>query len=167
MVKILRITGIILLIAFTAIQFFRPTRNHSTVIQPMDITRVYTVPQNVNQILQKACTDCHSNNTIYPWYDQVQPVAWLLQDHIKYGKKDLNFSEFGAYKVARQNSKMGKIIEELRDGDMPLFSYTLMHPSARLTDAEKEIIYDWCKSVQNDLKAKYPADSLLINHIKY
>ncbi len=154
--------GVVLLIAFIAIQFFRPEKNSSAAISPMDITQVYSVPQNVQEILQKACLDCHSNNTNYPWYDLIQPVAWLLQDHIKYGKLELNFSEFGTYSIARQNKKMNETVKELKDDDMPLTSYTLMHPSVRLNDAEKQIIYDWCQSFQDNLKAKYPADSLLI-----
>ncbi|MEO6964150.1 MAG: heme-binding domain-containing protein [Puia sp.] len=158
----IRKIGIVLLIAFIAIQFFRPERNNSTAMLSTDITRLYAVPQNIQQILQKACTDCHSNNTEYPWYNYIQPMAWFLQDHINEGKKELNYSEFGTYRIARQNKKMDETIKEIKDNDMPLSSYTFMHPSARLTDAEKEILYDWCKSIQENLKATYPADSLLI-----
>jgi hypothetical protein len=158
----IRKIGIALLIAFIAIQFFRPEKNNSAAVLPTDITRIYAVPQNVQQILQKACADCHSNNTKYPWYDYIQPVAWLLEDHIKEGKKELNYSEFGTYSIARQNKKMDETMKEIKDDDMPLSSYTFLHHSARLTDAEKKVLYDWCKSIQSNLKAKYPADSLLI-----
>ncbi|MBS1729418.1 MAG: heme-binding domain-containing protein [Bacteroidetes bacterium] len=149
-----------LLIVFIAIQFFRPEKNVSTSISENDITRVYPVPENVQQILSRSCNDCHSNNTQYPWYAEIQPVAWYLADHIKDGKDELNFSEFGSYRIARQNKKMKECIKELKEGEMPLKSYTLIHTSSKISETDKQAIISWCESIQQILQQKYPADSL-------
>ena len=96
----------VLLIAFIVIQFIRPTKNNSKDLITNDITTKYTVPKEVQTILVTSCYDCHSNNTNYPWYANIQPIAWWLNDHIKEGKKELNFSAFTNYKIARQYKKL-------------------------------------------------------------
>lgn len=137
-----------LLIAFISIQFFRPARNLSSEVLPTDITNIAAaVPLDVVAVLKKACYDCHSNNTRYPWYMNVQPAAWFLADHISSGKAKLNFSGFGAYPDEKQAKKLSEISKEVRDGGMPLSSYTLIHKDARLTDAEKTLIADWADSL--------------------
>ena len=77
--------------ALVIIQFFHPAKNINTTVTELDITRMYTVPDSVQQILKAACYDCHSNNTKYPWYFNIQPVAWWMDDHISEAKKELNF----------------------------------------------------------------------------
>src|SRR5690348_13454762 len=93
--SILKKVFIGLLIAFVVIQFFRPAKNISATVLPEDMNVLYPIPDSVHQVLQKACFDCHSNNTRYPWYFNIQPIAWWMGDHIDEGKKELNFSEFG------------------------------------------------------------------------
>ena len=93
---------IVLLIALIVIQFFRPAKNSSEGPYPNDITTKYDVPKPVLDIMKVACYDCHSNNTRYPWYAEVQPVAWWLNSHIKDGKRNLNFSEFATYRPRKQ-----------------------------------------------------------------
>ncbi|MBZ4152212.1 heme-binding domain-containing protein, partial [Escherichia fergusonii] len=83
---------------FVAAQAFRPAKNNSNDTSK-DISKSYVVPENVKAILAKACNDCHSNNTKYPWYAEIQPVAWWLNDHIQDGKKHLNFNEFDGYRI--------------------------------------------------------------------
>lgn len=150
-----------LIILFIVIQFFHPLKNSSTAQSPHDISVAYAEPENVRTILNKACNDCHSNNTRYPWYNNVQPVAWWLASHIEDGKRSLNFNEFSTYRTARQYHRMQDIIDEVKEGDMPLGSYTLIHTDARLTPAEKTTLIDWATSVRTTMKAKYPADSLV------
>ncbi|MEO8116422.1 MAG: heme-binding domain-containing protein [Bacteroidota bacterium] len=151
---------LLLLLAFIVIQFFRPEKNVSTTISENDITKVYPVPENVQQIFARSCNDCHSNNTRYPWYAEVQPAAWYLADHVKDGKDELNFSEFGSYRIARQNKKMKECIKQIKEGEMPIESYTLMHGDAKLSDADKQTVISWCESIQKTLQDKYPPDSL-------
>ncbi|MEC5146332.1 heme-binding domain-containing protein [Chitinophaga sp. 212800010-3] len=141
--KTRRIVFLALLIVFIGIQFFRPARNQSDAIGPNDITRLYNVPADVQTILKDACYDCHSNNTIYPWYANIQPVAWWLANHVNEGKEELNFSEFGTYSAKRRLNKLKKTGKEVTEGDMPLSSYTWMHAGARLTSSQKNTLTKW------------------------
>jgi len=84
-------------------------------------------------LAERACFDCHSNQTHWPWYSNVAPMSWLVQNHVDEGRRELNFSEWN-----RGNSEGGEAAEEVREGEMPPRSYLLLHPHARLTDAERE-----------------------------
>lgn len=159
--RILRPILILLLIAFIAIQFFRPTKNVSAQTSPNDVTLQYAIPADVKTILKKGCNDCHSNNTVYPWYAQVQPVAWWLEEHIIDGKKELNFSEFASYKPRRQYRKMEEVIKEVKEKEMPLESYTWVHTDAKLNDEERNKIMTWAQGIRDTLESKYPLDSLV------
>ncbi len=151
---------VLLIIIFIGIQFFRPEKNQATQVLPTDISKVYGTPEDVQTILSKACNDCHSNHSVYPWYFNIQPVAWWMTNHINDGKNNINFSEFGSYRIAKQYKRMQDCINEVKHGDMPLNSYTWIHKNAILTDQEKQKIYDWCTAIRDSIKAKYPADSL-------
>jgi len=95
-----------LLIAFVGIQFMPTTRNQSNEVLETDFFKTFDAPNNIQQLLKNSCYDCHSNSTNYPWYNNIQPVSWFLEHHIKEGKKELNFSEFGGYSKRRQESKL-------------------------------------------------------------
>lgn len=159
--KILKKIGLVLLVVFLVAQAFRPVQNNTN-NKEKDISTVYPVPANVQQILTKACNDCHSNNTVYPWYAGVQPFAWLINDHVKDGKRKLNFNEFAGYRIAKQYKKLEECIEEVKEGEMPLESYTIIHSNTKLSEEEKNTLFDWCNAVRDSIKAKYPADSLVI-----
>lgn len=149
------------LVILVVIQFFHPAKNVSAAVQsPNDIAVVYNEPANVRTILNKACKDCHSNNTRYPWYNNIQPVAWWLDHHVKEGKHELNFNEIGSYPLRRQYHKFEEIVSQVKEGEMPLSSYTLIHSDAKLTDQEKATLTAWANSIRATMKAKYPADSL-------
>lgn len=162
MKKILKAIFLLLLAAFIVIQFFRPEKNIAKGPEAFakDITTVHAVPVDVQLILQKACNDCHSNNTEYPWYNNIQPVAWWLKDHIDEGKRELNFSEFANYSLRRQYNKLDKINKEVKEGEMPLSSYTWIHRSAKLNDSEKLAIANWTTAIRDSMKSVYPEDSL-------
>jgi len=150
-----------LLICLVIIQLIRPPKNSNPVDASKQISAVAAVPENVNLILKKACNDCHSNNTTYPWYSNVQPVYFWLNNHIKEGKREINFDEFASYRLRRQYHKMEELIEQVKEGEMPLSSYTLIHKDARLTDAEKATLTGWAQGIMDAMKAKYPIDSLV------
>ena len=152
---------IFLLIAFLFIQFFRSTKNVSAAVAVNDISTKYTIPENVHAVLKASCFDCHSNNTKYPWYNNIQPVAWYLADHVKEGKKELNFNEFAGYKVAKQYRKLEEIINEVEMDEMPIESYTLIHGGAKLSLPQKTMIINWATVLRDTIKARYPADSLI------
>jgi hypothetical protein len=141
-----------LLGVFIVIQFIQPAQNRSVKILESDITKTLGIPDSVLVILKDACYDCHSNNTIYPWYSRVQPFGWLLAKHIKDGKADINFSEFGAYSLRRQASKMTGIVNSVKDGSMPLSSYRLLHAKARLTKDQRALLIDWATKTQDSIR---------------
>lgn len=151
----------LLLLAFVIIQFFRPAKNKSEGTSKNDISTLYAVPQDVQDILKKSCNDCHSNNTVYPWYAEIQPVAWWLNSHIEDGKKDLNFSEFATYRIRRQYKKLEEINELVKENEMPLDSYLWIHKDAKLSDQQKLTIANWAEAVRDSIRAKYPPDSLV------
>jgi predicted GTPase len=119
------------------------------------------VPANVKTILDKACMDCHSNNTRYPWYASIQPLAWWLADHVKDGKKHLNFDEYTQRSLRYQYHKMEETVEMVKEEEMPLPSYTWTHTDARLSNEERVAITGWAQSVMKNMEAQYPMDSLV------
>ena len=145
-----------LLAILLVIQFIHPAKNASAAITAQDISTMYAVPDSVHVILQKACMDCHSNNTRYPWYDRIQPVAWWLTDHINEGKRELNFSEFGSRTPDKQAKKLKKLAKEVQEGGMPLNSYTWMHKDAILTEQEKNTLITWANNLADQI-SKQPA----------
>ena len=159
--KILRRIFQILIVAFIIIQFFRPAKNSSEGISNNDITKLYTVPADVQSILKTSCYDCHSNNTIYPWYSYIQPVAWWLNGHIKDGKRGLNFSEFAGYRIRKQYKRLEDINELVKKNEMPLDTYLWIHKYAKLNDQQKLILANWATAIRDTIKARYPADSLV------
>ena len=159
--KILKRTFQLLLLAFIIIQFFRPAKNKAEGIGNNDISKLYPIPEDVQTILKTSCYDCHSNNTVYPWYAEVQPVAWWLNDHIIDGKKDLNFSEFASYRLRRQYKKLEEINDLVKKNAMPLESYLWIHKDAKLTEQQKLTIANWVTAVRDTMKANYPIDSLV------
>ena len=159
--KIFKRSMLVLLLAFIVIQFFRPARNNSENISAKDITKIYPVPDDVQHILTTSCYDCHSNNTVYPWYSNIQPVAWWLDNHIQDAKKDLNFSEFAAYQLRRQYKKLEQINDLVKKDEMPLDSYLWVHKDAKLNKEQKLILAGWVDAVRDTMKAKYPIDSLV------
>jgi len=154
-----------LLVAFVVMQAFRPAKNNSG-DKSKDISLSYPISDSVTKIFDKACNDCHSNNTRYPLYAEIQPLAWWLNDHVTDGKKHFNLNEFSGYRIAKQYKKLEECIEQVKEGEMPLESYTLIHKEARLSDAEKQTLFDWCEAVRDSIKHKYPADSLVIKRKK-
>jgi hypothetical protein len=141
-----------LLVALILIQFIQPARNKNREILTVDLTGTVNVPENVQSILKTACYDCHSNNTNYPWYSRVQPFGWLLARHIRKGKAELNFSEFGLYSQRRQITKLNGIANSIKDETMPLSSYTMIHQNARLSKEDKAFLIDWAIRTKDSLR---------------
>jgi hypothetical protein len=150
-----------LLAALVVIQFIHPAKNKSEGIQPNYIGNNYPVPEHVRSILAKACNDCHSNNTVYPWYSKLQPVDWWLDKHVRNGKKHLNLDEYTNRSLRYQYHKMEETIDMVKDNEMPLDSYTWIHKDAKLTDQEKSQLTEWANGVMDSMKARYPIDSLV------
>lgn len=159
--KTIKTIGWILLPALLLIQFIHPEKNISEGSQPNYIGNAHTIPADVKTILDKACMDCHSNNTKYPWYSKIQPVDWWLADHVNEGKRHLNFDEYTNRSLRYQFHKMEETIEMVQEGEMPLNSYTWTHTDAQLTAGEKAAITGWAQNVMDTMKARHPIDSLV------
>ena len=149
-----KIIFLALLICFVIIQFFQPGRSKIVSDRELAFSKIYEVPENVQQLMQNACYDCHSNETKYPWYTYVQPAGWLLNKHIHNGREQLNLSEFGNISSRKRISKIKEMLNEVKDDAMPMYSYTIIHKDARLKPAEKELLVSWLGHL---------SDSLLVN----
>lgn len=150
--KVFKIIGMVLLVSFVGIQFIPTERNQSNALFDTDFLLVNQTPENVSKLLRISCYDCHSNHTEYPWYSKVQPAAWFMESHITDGKKELNFSEWEDYSDRRKNSKLRSIISQIEKDEMPLFSYTLLHREAVLSNHEKKLLIDYMTKVNDNLK---------------
>ncbi|GAB2780010.1 heme-binding domain-containing protein [Salinimicrobium soli] len=152
--KIVKGILIFLLLALIVIQFIPVEKNKSENVNPdMAFTNIYDVPEKVELTLNTSCFDCHSNNTEYRWFDEIQPVRWYIEDHIQEGKEELNFDEFGTYSQKKRAHKIEEVVEMVEDGEMPLSSYTWVHPDTRLNDREKEELITWFKSLSKKEEA--------------
>ncbi|MBM2840251.1 MAG: cytochrome [Bacteroidetes bacterium] len=142
------------------LQFIRPPRNISDSAPMNDIATRFNVPQDVQNTLRTSCYDCHSNTTRHPWYAEIQPVGWWLNSHIQDAKRELNFSEFAAYRPRRQFIKLEQIAEQVSESEMPLPSYLIIHTDARLSQERKDMLVAWTNVMRDSMKTMYPVDSL-------
>ncbi|MDT0650231.1 heme-binding domain-containing protein [Autumnicola edwardsiae] len=149
--KTIKIIALVFLVVLVGIQFVPTNRNQSEVVPKSDFMLVNNVPLEVQDKLKLSCYDCHSNNTAYPWYNKIQPAAWFLEDHIKEGKSELNFNEWGELSERRKNSKLRSIISQIEDDEMPLDSYTFIHWDAKFSELEKKEIIKYMTQLKNSL----------------
>ncbi len=158
MKKILKVIFLILLFAFIAIQFVSPVngfmfgtqfnspeKSANREITNDDLTKKATVPDNVQTILKRSCYDCHSNQTVWPWYSNVSPVSWLVADDVVKGRRKMNFSEWGKMSANKQEKKFSDINDMVSDGSMPLPKYLIIHKDAVLSPADKDALLKWAK----------------------
>ena len=94
-------------------------------------------------ILDRSCRDCHSDTTKYPWYSYVAPVSVLINDDVKRGREHLNLSEWQVYSIVRRQRALSEIANQVKDRGMPLSMYLLLHPSAKLSDADIRTVFNW------------------------
>jgi hypothetical protein len=119
-----------------AMQFFRPERTNPPSDPAVSFEAVAKPPQEIASTLKRSCYDCHSNQTNWPWYSNLAPVSWLAARDVEEGRVRLNFSERTRPGRDREQPNMGEVCEGVRAGKMPLWSYTLLRPDAKLTARE-------------------------------
>lgn len=153
MKRFLKIFGVLCIAAFLASQAFRPDRRNPASDPALAITAQLNVPADVRAILQRSCYDCHSNNTVWPWYTEVSPVSWLVADDVKEGRRHMNFSEWGSYRQAIRVAKLDMIVSEVDKGEMPLRKYLLIHGDASLSEADRDLLCAWAGAVSDSLTA--------------
>lgn len=147
---------IILLAVFIIIQFFPIDKSNPPVDPQMDFVTIKKTPDHLAKVIKSSCYDCHSNETVYPWYANISPASWLLKNHIDDGRKKLNFSTFATYDTKRQLHKLEESIEMIKTDEMPLESYVLGHPEAKLSAEQKQLLIDYFKKTQEDIKFNNP-----------
>jgi hypothetical protein len=156
--KIFKKIALALLVVLIVMQFIRPDKN----LQEGDVIadfRTETKPtQEVEAILERACFDCHTNNTKYPWYAEVAPVSYWLADHVNEGKGHLNLSEWTSYNVKRKDHKLEELGEEVEKKHMPLDSYLWVHDEAVLSESDMQIIVDWVNRARSSYKTALDAE---------
>ena len=141
------------LLLLIAIQLVRPEKNQGLADTPNDITHHVDVPESTLKILKTSCYDCHSNHTNYPLYSEIMPFGWFLADHVKDGKKHLNFSDFSKYTKKKIDHKLEETAEEVEKHDMPLSTYLIMHSKAKLTESQTQEIIEWVNRERAKLQA--------------
>ena len=151
MSKFIKIGGGLFLGVLLVIQFFRGTYPETVDENTSDLQTVSEVSSGIGQILNSACYDCHSMETNYPWYSKMAPVSWLIIDHIKEGREELNFSKWGEYPKRTKIRKLKDIAEEIEEHKMPLESYTLLHSEAKLSDKQREILVNWADEMSKTI----------------
>lgn len=133
---------------FVLIQFIPFTRNEDSE-DSFGFMTYYNLNENheVHKLLKTSCYDCHSNNTTYPWYSKIAPVSWYLENHVRGGKKHLNFSEWKYLEDNKKAHKVEECIEMLEKKEMPLKSYLLVHQDAKLSESQRQTLIDFFKSL--------------------
>ncbi len=134
---------LILVATLVVIQFIRPELNENKSEETLDFLTITKPTDEIAGLIKTSCYDCHSNYTEPQWYMNIAPISWWIADHVEEGQEELNFSEWGNYKLKRQNHKLDECIELIEENEMPLNLYTLMHSDAKLTSEQKTLLIDW------------------------
>jgi hypothetical protein len=119
-----------------------------------DISHDVPMPDTVLKIIKNSCFDCHSNQTAYPWYAEINPFGWWLSHHVNEGKSELNFSEFVSYNSSKKLKKLEEIADEVKEHKMPLDSYVLIHKNAKLTQQQISTLVNWSVFARKELQNK-------------
>lgn len=155
--KILKLLAVLIIAAFAVIQFFRIDKNVPPIVSNEALEAAVSVPPDISLILGRSCSDCHSYSTIYPWYVNVQPVAWFMKDHIDDGRRHLNFSIFNTYAAKKKAKKLEEICEQVESKEMPLPSYLWIHHDAVLKDTEAKALCDWANQEKGKIIVDEPS----------
>ena len=153
MKKILKIIAVILIVGLIAIQFInRPDKTTSNEVTNDDITKKVSVPADVQVILKRSCYDCHSSQTVWPWYSNIAPVSWLVADDVVKGRQKMNFNTWGKMSASKQEKKFSDIVDVLTDASMPLPKYLIIHKDAVLSEQDKQTLLKWANGEKDKME---------------
>lgn len=143
---------VVLIVAFVLIQFFRIDKTNPALTPKMDFLNIKNTPSTTAAIIKTSCYDCHSNESKYPWYANVQPIAWVLKHHIDEGRKELNFSTFAVYNIVQQAHKLEDAAELVEREEMPLDSYIIGHNDANLSVTERQELVHYFRTMSAEIR---------------
>ena len=143
---LLLLLGIVVLI-----QFIPSNLPDVTFENPNDLLANNDVPENIESLLRTSCYDCHSNETVYPWYSYVAPVSYLISKDTREGREHLNFSEWEKMDAIEKAEALDDMAEEVEEGEMPMKIYPIMHSNARLSDADRNALAEWAEEMGEEL----------------
>lgn len=135
------------LIVIALIQFIPVDRTNKPIDQKINFVSVFQTPKNVQEILRKACYDCHSNETVYPKYAFVAPISWSIKHHINKGREHLNFSEWANYNQDLKKSMLENSAKSIKSYSMPMPGYIAQHSEANLTKAERVLLVNYFEEI--------------------
>lgn len=151
--KILKILVLLIVAAMIVLQFFRIDKVNPPVVKAETLEASVAIPPEISLIIGRSCNDCHSNQTIYPWYSNVQPISWLLKNDIDDGRQKLNFSVWNTYTQQRRSKKLEQMCELLESKEMPLPSYLWIHRDSILSENDSKALCDWAKQEKGRVDA--------------
>ena len=134
----MKVTLIVFFLVFLVMQAFQIDKTNPTSEKSLEIQ----APKEVMTIFKKACFDCHSNNTVWPWYSNIAPMSWTVKNHVEDGRRALNLSLWNSLSKEEQEKKLKKIYKKVYAA-MPLASYIALHEEADLTKEERSLIREW------------------------
>ena len=140
-----------LLVVFLISQFIPANLPEVIEDNPADLIANNEIPKEISNMLRESCYDCHSNETVYPWYSYVSPVKFLISRDTKKGRKHLNFSEWENYSKVDKLEALDDIGEEVEEGEMPMKIYPITHPDAKLSDTNREAMVLWAEEFAESL----------------
>ncbi len=143
----LKYSGLCVAALFIVAQFVQPDRANPPADASAGFEAVAKPSPQASAVLRRACYDCHSHNTVWPWYSRISPVSWLVADDVKRGRAHLNFSQWNLLSPEMSRTRIKEACQEVTKKNMPLWNYTIMHPEARLTDGD---IRNICEAVRQD-----------------
>lgn len=145
-VKILKWTAITLGGIFVVLQVIRPARTNPPIDEARTLQAYSQLTPQAAVVLDRACNDCHSNQTRWPWYTNVAPVSWVVINHVNEGRRQMNFSDWAQYSQDEQARLLKKICREVKSGGMPLGSYLWIHRDAKLSSDDVKVLCDWASA---------------------
>lgn len=146
MPKWIKTVGIIVAVVLLVAQVYRPERSNPQVDPQRGIHAILSVDPTVTTVFNRACRDCHSNQTVWPWYTSVAPASWLVVSDVRRGRTAMNLSEWGNYTPQQQQKHLKAICSEVTEGEMPALQYIWMHRDAVLNPAEKAAVCQWTRA---------------------
>ena len=141
--RFVRRTTVALIGGALAIQLARPARTNPPTDPARTMKAIALVTPEADAVLKRACRDCHSNDTRWPWYSNVAPISWFVIDHVNHGRRHFNYSDWAEYDHDQVPRLLKNMCTMTRKGEMPIASYRWLHPEARITDRDIVELCEW------------------------